>query len=230
MKKNTKVGIGLTMVSVVSLVAALPVFADVKPENIESSGVVISAPTVESVISEPGTGETEKIIESVSSSKSENNSENADKGPNLCKLYYDDKTMEEKAPEAKPSDYEDEAIRKIAEEYAAKGYFLTDTKFEATHYSTGIGDDEYAFCNGFSAVDDISGNNSEFVAVVKATPEEFDWYVNSLEDTFKLIKEGKTTVYREKTSLQTITISYDREDQVITFKASFDDAAKKCDG
>ena len=42
MKKNTKIGLGLAMVSAISLAAAFPVFADVKPNSIDTVGNVMA--------------------------------------------------------------------------------------------------------------------------------------------------------------------------------------------
>ena len=151
MKKNLKIGLGLAMVSLVSMSTVIPVFADVKPSYIEKTGtaVVVKA---ENTVSETTAGE---------SANEESGNQTAygidfANSPNLCKLYHDDKTLEEKEPEAKPSDYKDEAIRKLAEEYTAKGYYLTDCKYEATKHSSGFGSTtEYVFCNGFTAVDTL---------------------------------------------------------------------------
>ena len=168
MKKNLKIGMGLAMVSLVSMASVIPVFADVKPNYVEKTGTAIIS-QAESTVSETAAAETGKE----ESGKQAEAGIDFAKSPNLCKLYHDDKTMEEKEPEAKPSDFKDEAIRQLAEKYAKKGYFLADVKFAATHYSSGIGfENEYVFCNGFSASDDNTGNNKEFIQAVKATPAE----------------------------------------------------------
>ena len=130
--------------------------------------------------------------------------------------------MEEKEPEAKPSDYKDEAIRKLAEEYAKKGYFLSDVKFAATHYGSGMGfENEYVFCNGFSAVEDNKGNNKEYIQVVKATPEEFNAYMSVVPGSKPDSKKGSVVTYNMKDTYKTETISYDEENQVIIVTIKF---------
>jgi hypothetical protein len=137
MKKNFKIGMGLAMVSIVSMAAVIPVFADVKPSYIEKTGTVIAI-DAENTASGTAAGETANETANETGNKTVSGTDHS-KSPNLCKLHWDGKAMAEKEPEVKPSDYKDEAIRKLAEEYAKKGYFLSDCKFVATHYSSGIG-------------------------------------------------------------------------------------------
>ena len=210
MKKNLKIGMGLAMVSIVSMAAVIPVFADVKPSYIEKTGTVIAI-NAENTVSETAAGETEKEDAGRLTATGTNHS----KSPNLCKLYWDGKAMAEKEPEVKPSDYKDEAIRKIAEEYVKKGYFLSDCKFAATHYSSGIGfADEYVFCNGFSAVEDNKGNNKEYIQVVKATPEEFEEFVGVLGAGAVKNNNG-CAVYNFNDDYKTEEISYDEKTQIM---------------
>ena len=217
MKKNLKIGMGLAMVSLISMGAVVPVFADVKPSYIEKTGTAITI-NAENTVSETTAGENDK------DETSEQPSYGIDfaKSPNLCKLYHDDKTMEEKEPEAKPSDYKDAAIRKIAEEYANKGYFLSDAKFAATHYGSGMGfENEYVFCNGFSAVEDNKGNNREYIQVVKATPEEFNAYMNIVAGSKPDSKKGSVVTYNMKDTYKTESFSYDEDTQVLTVVIKF---------
>ena len=208
MKKNFKIGMGLAMVSIVSMAAVIPVFADVKPSYIEKTGTVIAI-DAENTVSGTAAGETanetgNKMVSGTDHSKS----------PNLCKLYWDGKAMAEKEPEVKPSDYKDEAIRKLAEEYVKKGYYLSDCKFVATHYSSGFGfEDEYVFCNGFSAVEDNKGNNKEYIQVVKATPEEFEEYIGVLDGSVK--KNNGRAIYNSNDDYKTEEISYDEKTQIM---------------
>ncbi len=209
MKKNFKIGMGLAMASIVSMAAVIPVFADVKPSYIEKTGTVIAI-DAENTVSGTAAGETanetgNKMVSGTDHSKS----------PNLCKLYWDGKAMAEKEPEVKPSDYKDEAIRKIAEEYVKKGYFLSDCKFVATHYSSGIGfADEYVFCNGFSALEDNKGNNKEYIQVVKATPEEFEEFVGVLDARAVKNNNGRA-IYNSNDDYKTEEISYDEKTQIM---------------
>ena len=214
MKKNLKIGMGLAMVSIVSMAAVIPVFADVKPSYIEKTGTVIAI-DAESSVGETAADETANET----GNKTVSGTDHA-KSPNLCKLYWDEKTMAEKEPEVKPSDYKDEAIRKLAEEYVKKGYFLSDCKFAATHYSSGFGfADEYVFCNGFSAVEDNKGNNREYIQVVKATREEFEEFVGVLGAGAVKNNNG-CAVYNFNDDYKTEEISYDEKTQimVITIK------------
>lgn len=209
MKKNLKIGMGLAMVSIVSMAAVIPVFADVKPSYIEKTGTVIAI-NAENTVSETAAGETGKEDAGRLTASGTNHS----KSPNLCKTYWDEKTIEEKEPEVKPSDYKDEAIRKLAEEYVKKGYFLSDVKFAATHYGSGFGfEDEYVFCNGFSAVEENKGNNREYIQVVKATPEEFEEYVDGFGGTAK--KNNGRVIYNSNDDYKTEEISYDEKTQIM---------------
>ena len=209
MKKNFKIGMGLAMVSIVSMAAVIPVFADVKPSYIEKTGTVIAI-DAENTASGTVAGETANETGNKTVSGTDHS-----KSPNLCKLYWDGKAMAEKEPEVKPSDYKDEAIRKIAEEYVKKGYFLSDCKFAATHYSSGFGFmDEYVFCNGFSAVEDNKGNNKEYIQVVKATPEEFEEFVGVLDARAVKNNNGRA-IYNSNDDYKTEEISYDEKTQIM---------------
>ena len=212
MKKNFKIGMGLAMASIVSMAAVIPVFADVKPSYIEKTGTVIAI-DAENTVSGTAAGETANETANETGNKMVSGTDHS-KSPNLCKLYWDGKAMAEKEPEVKPSDYKDEAIRKIAEEYVKKGYFLSDCKFVATHYSSGIGfADEYVFCNGFSALEDNKGNNKEYIQVVKATPEEFEEYIGVLDGSVKKIN-GRA-IYNIKSDFKTEEFSYDEKTQIM---------------
>ena len=213
MKKNFKIGMGLAMASIVSMAAVIPVFADVKPSYIEKTGTVIAI-DAENTASGTAAGETANETANETGNKTVSGTDHS-KSPNLCKLYWDGKAMAEKEPEVKPSDYKDEAIRKLAEEYAKKGYFLSDCKFVATHYSSGIGfADEYVFCNGFSALEDNKGNNKEYIQVVKATPEEFEEFVGELDARTVKNNNGRA-IYNSNDDYKTEEISYDEKTQIM---------------
>ena len=213
MKKNFKIGMGLAMVSIVSMAAVIPVFADVKPSYIEKTGTVIAI-DAENTASGTAAGETANETANETGNKTVSGTDHS-KSPNLCKLHWDGKAMAEKEPEVKPSDYKDEAIRKLAEEYAKKGYFLSDCKFAATHYSSGIGfADEYVFCNGFSALEDNKGNNKEYIQVVKATPEEFEEFVGELDARTVKNNNGRA-IYNSNDDYKTEEISYDEKNQIM---------------
>ena len=213
MKKNFKIGMGLAMVSIVSMAAVIPVFADVKPSYIEKTGTVIAI-DAENTASGTAAGETANETANETGNKTVSGTDHS-KSPNLCKLHWDGEAMAEKEPEVKPSDYKDEAIRKIAEEYVKKGYFLSDCKYVATHYSSGIGfEDGYVFCNGFSALEDNKGNNKEYIQVVKATPEEFEEFVGVLDARTVKNNNGRA-IYNSNDDYKTEEISYDEKTQIM---------------
>ena len=213
MKKNYKIGMGLALVSIVSMAAVIPVFADVKPSYIEKTGTVIAI-DAENTASGTAAGETANETANETGNKTVSGTDHS-KSPNLCKLHWDGEAMAEKEPEVKPSDYKDEAIRKIAEEYVKKGYFLSDCKFAATHYSSGIGfADDYVFCNGFSALEDNKGNNKEYIQVVKATPEEFEEFVGELDARTVKNNNGRA-IYNSNDDYKTEEISYDEKNQIM---------------
>ena len=101
---------------------------------------------------------------------------------------------------AKPEDYEDEALRELAAEYAKKGYYLTDVKLIKDTIGEGYGFGDYGFVTGFRAVDSKGGSNSCCIEVLKATREEYDLFI---DDYFE---DGET--YEEKTDGNVITIDY----------------------
>ena len=51
MKKNTKIGIGVAVAAVVSLAVALPILADIEPEDIETAGTNVTEEADETEIS-----------------------------------------------------------------------------------------------------------------------------------------------------------------------------------
>lgn len=224
MKKNAKIGIGLAVISVVSLAAVNPVFADVRPGYIETTGTVVSANSTNS-IDEQAIVVDDKIEEYKDDNGFDETSiacPDFEKSPNFCKLKFDAKSLEKLCPEVDPSSYEDADIRALAEEFAGKGFFLTDCKDEATMHAAGTGGQSYAFCNGFTAVDDNTGNNKCFYEIVKATPEEFKWFIASIDDgSFDVSKEGSVETYTFEDSLQTFTYKYDSGKQILQISTEF---------
>ena len=222
MKKNTKIGLGLAMVSAISLAAAFPVFADVKPNSIDTVGNVMAISSsinvdekvnfAEETANENGAGDKEDSV----------NAPDFAKSPNFCRISYDMKELEKVGPEAKPSDYKDETIRKYAEEYKAKGYYLTDCKYSATKHGSGFGSSSYVFCNGFSAVDNVKGNNTLYIEVVKCTHEEFKWYLSQLDaGPVTLSTKGniEQAVFEDSCNLETLT--YDPDTEVLVINIQF---------
>ena len=119
---------------------------------------------------------------------------------------------------AKPDDYEDEALRDLAEEYAKKVFYLTDAKLIKDTIGEGYGFGDYGFVVGFRAEDSKDGNDSCCVEVLKATREEYDLFI---DDYF----EDEET-YEEKTDGNVITIdyscnklTYDTESEILIYYA-----------
>ena len=222
MKKNAKIGIGLAVISVVSLAAVNPVFADVRPGYIETTGTVVSAYSVNKVEEKADEPKVDEIKIGSGIDETSIDSPDFEKSPNFCKLKFDAKSLEKLCPEVDPSDYEDEDIRALAEEFADKGYFLTDCKDEATMHASGTGGQMYVFCNGFTAVDDTTGNNTCFYEVVKATPEEFKWFIATIDNgSFEVSKEGSVETYKSEDACQTFTYKYDSAKQIMQIAFEF---------
>ena len=224
MKKNTKIGLGLAMVSAISLAAAFPVFADVKPNTIDTVGNVMAISSSINVDEKVNFAETKETVNENGAGDKEDSVKAPDfeKSPNFCRVSYDTKELEKIGPEAKPSDYKDETIRKYAEEYKAKGYWLTDSKYSATKHGSGFGSSAYVFCNGFSAVDNAKGNNTFYIEVVKCAPEEFKWYLTQFDSgSLTVSKNGKIeqAVLEDACNLETLT--YDPDTEVLVINIQF---------
>ena len=147
MKQNIKIGLGLAMISAISLAAAMPVFADVRPGRIDRTGTAAVADSMINIEEQKTAEEAEETA--VTWNGNGANEDSADtpdfeNSPNFCRLRFNPKKSEAKDPEAQPSDYKDAAIRKYAEEYKAKGLYLTDCKYSATTHGSGCGGDSYA--------------------------------------------------------------------------------------
>lgn len=224
MKKNLKIGLGLAMISAISLAAAMPVFADVKPGFIERTGTAAAISSTINVDEQGIYNEAKEtaVTENGNGSEGKNvATPDFEKSPNFCRLDFDPKEVENVGPEAKPSDYKDEAIRKLAEEYKAKGYYLTDCKYEATKHSSGFGSTtEYVFCNGFTAVDSKDGNNTVFIEAVKCTQAEFDWYVGQVVEGTKT-KQGNVIKHTMENSYVKETMSYNPDTEVLLIEIQF---------
>ena len=226
MKKNVKIGLGLAMISAISLAAAIPVFADVKPGLIERTGTATAISSTINIDEQGIYNEAKETAVTENGNGSEDKDKKVatpdfEKSPNFCKLGFDPKEVENPGPEAKPSDYKDEAIRKLAEEYKAKGYFLTDCKYEATKHSSGFGSEtEYVFCNGFTAVDNNDGNNTLFIEAVKCTQAEFDWFVGQVEAGTNT-KQGNIIKHTTENNYTIKTMSYNPDTEVLLIEIHF---------
>ena len=225
MKKNTKIGLGLALVSAVALAAAFPVFADVKPKYIERTGTEALTNSVIEIEAKSTSNETNETVVTENGAGEKENSVKApdfEKSPNFCRIDYDPNLADKESPEAKPSDYKDEALRKLAEEYKAKGYFLTDCKYEATKHASGLGGSSYVFCNGFTAVDDNKGNNKVFIEAVKCTQTEFDWYIKQFgEGAVSVSRYGNIEKRTMENNFVTESISYHPDTEIMLVQINF---------
>ncbi|MBO7452912.1 MAG: hypothetical protein J6U54_21480 [Clostridiales bacterium] len=237
MKKNTKIGLGVAAASVISLAVAFPVFADIKPNDIIKSGKIVTEETVEeteaqieetqaeeaqieeTTVEETVVDETQVEEDEFDELLKEDSIKKPDfeNSPNFCRMSY--LAHDEYFMEADPADYEDPELRRLAEEYASKGYFLEDSEYCATHYASGIGGMEYVFCNGFEVTDSKEGNNTFFIAVLKATPEEFEWFMSSLG--FEVTYDGDVAVIEAGDEYNDLTYTYDRGTEIFIYKVEF---------
>lgn len=149
---------------------------------------------------------------------------------------FDLSSESSKINNAKPDDFSDPEIKKLAEEYINQGYYLTDEEFIFENISNlynynsfGIGD--YGFVVGFEAVDKTDGDNTESISVLKCTREEFEIFlkenfgdddaiINLLADIKdkdnKLVSEGKAdendlVKVEARSGCNTITYNLDTE-------------------
>ena len=99
MKKNAKIGIGLAVISVVSLAAVNPVFADVRPGYIETTGTVVSAYSVNKVEEKADEPKVDEIKIGSGIDETSIDSPDFEKSPNFCKLKFDAKSLEKLCPE-----------------------------------------------------------------------------------------------------------------------------------
>lgn len=248
MKKNTKIGVGVAVAAVVSLAVALPILADIEPEDIETTGTTVAeeADETEFSIREVEADETEFSIRDIQDEEAlteetqveetqieetqaeetqaeETQIEEEDtntildfaNSPNFCKPFsFDDPGFENVVP----SDYEDPELRRLAEEYVAKGYFIDDCKYMAAYHGSGLGDD-YVFCNGFTVCDANDGNNTLYYWILKATPEEFEWYMNLRG--YEVTYDGDQVLIENNTEYMRESFTYDRGTEIFTNKVEF---------
>ena len=240
MKKNTKIGIGVAVASVISLAVAFPVLADKAPKDIETAGTVVTeevtdetTPSIEELKYEETQAEETQAEETEAEeaeievdedlfaelpTEDSVNSPDFENSPNFVRMSISEDG--EGFENVVPSDYEDPELRRLAEEYVAQGYFIDDLKYDATHYGSGTGGFQYLFCNGFSVVDTEDGNNTFFYSILKATPEEFEWFMNSI-GYYDVTYDGDKVLIEKDYGYQFESYSYDRETEVFTHKVNF---------
>ena len=153
---------------------------------------------------------------------------------------FDVSSESSKINNAKPDDFSDPEIKKLAEEYINQGYYLTDEEFIFENFSNlynynsyGIGD--YGFVVGFEAVDKTDGDNTESITVLKCTREEFEIFLKEnfegdetdslladIKDADnKLISEGKADendLVKVEARYGCNTITYNLDTEVLIYR------------
>ena len=153
---------------------------------------------------------------------------------------FDLSSESSKINNAKPDDFSDPEIKKLAEEYINQGYYLTDEEFIFENISNlynynsfGIGD--YGFVVGFEAVDKTDGDNTESISVLKCTREEFEIFLKEnfegeetdslladIKDADnKLISEGKADendLVKVEARYGCNTITYNLDTEVLIYR------------
>ncbi|MBP3808571.1 MAG: hypothetical protein ILA13_09315, partial [Eubacterium sp.] len=153
---------------------------------------------------------------------------------------FDLSSESSKINNAKPDDFSDPEIKKLAEEYINQGYYLTDEEFIFENFSNlynynsfGIGD--YGFVVGFEAVDKTDGDNTESISVLKCTREEFEIFLKEnfegdetdslladIKDADnKLISEGKADendLVKVEARYGCNTITYNLDTEVLIYR------------
>lgn len=153
---------------------------------------------------------------------------------------FDLSSESSKINNAKPDDFSDPEIKKLAEEYINQGYYLTDEEFIFENFSNlynynsfGIGD--YCFVVGFEAVDKTDGDNTESISVLKCTHEEFEIFLKEnfegdetdslladIKDADnKLISEGKADendLVKVEARYGCNTITYNLDTEVLIYR------------
>lgn len=153
---------------------------------------------------------------------------------------FDLSSESSKINNAKPDDFSDPEIKKLAEEYINQGYYLTDEEFIFENFSNlynynsyGIGD--YGFVVGFEAVDKTDGDNTESITVLKCTREEFEIFLKEnfegdetdslladIKDADnKLISEGKADendLVKVEARYGCNTITYNLDTEVLIYR------------
>jgi|GEM_PF-3581821 len=153
---------------------------------------------------------------------------------------FDLSSESSKINNAKPDDFSDPEIKKLAEDYINQGYYLTDEEFIFENFSNlynynsfGIGD--YGFVVGFEAVDKTDGDNTESISVLKCTREEFEIFLKEnfegdetdslladIKDADnKLISEGKADendLVKVEARYGCNTITYNLDTEVLIYR------------
>ncbi len=266
MKKKTKAIMIIAITSLVAVGIAAPIFRSIKGDDVEINGKMTSVVNVEEnelteevkvtgTKTEAETTETEakETAEDSNDVDETTTEETVDykidykymkKYPEQSLDSYDENfdlsSESSKINNAKPDDFSDPEIKKLAEEYINQGYYLTDEEFIFENFSNlynynsyGIGD--YGFVVGFEAVDKTDGDNTESITVLKCTREEFEIFLKEnfegdetdslladIKDADnKLISEGKADendLVKVEARYGCNTITYNLDTEVLIYR------------
>lgn len=269
MKKKTKAIMIIAITSLVAVGIAAPIFRSIKGEDVEINGKMISVVNAEEneLNEEVKVTETKTEAETTETEAKETAEDSNDvdettteetvdykidykymkKYPEQSSDSYDENfdlsSESSKINNAKPDDFSDPEIKKLAEEYINQGYYLTDEEFIFENLSNlynynsfGIGD--YGFVVGFEAVDKTDGDNTESISVLKCTREEFEIFlkenfegdeIDSLladikDADNKLISEGKADendLVKVEARYGCNTITYNLDTEVLIYRTEF---------
>lgn len=257
MKKKTKAIMIIAITSLVAVGIAAPIFRSIKGEDVEINGKMTSVVNVE----ENELTEEVKATETTAKETAEDSNDVDETTTEETVDYKIDYKYMKKYPEqsldsydenfylssesskinnAKPDDFSDPEIKKLAEEYINQGYYLTDEEFIFENFSNlynynsfGIGD--YGFVVGFEAVDKTDGDNTESISVLKCTREEFEIFLKEnfegdetdslladIKDADnKLISEGKADendLVKVEARYGCNTITYNLDTEVLIYR------------
>lgn len=266
MKKKTKAIMIIAITSLVAVGIAAPIFRSIKGEDVEINGKMTSVVNVEEneLTEEVKVTETKTDAETTETEAKETAEDSNDvdettteetvdykidykymkKYPEQSSDSYDENfdlsSESSKINNAKPDDFSDPEIKKLAEEYINQGYYLTDEEFIFENFSNlynynsfGIGD--YGFVVGFEAVDKTDGDNTESISVLKCTREEFEIFLKEnfegdetdslladIKDADnKLISEGKADendLVKVEARYGCNTITYNLDTEVLIYR------------
>ena len=257
MNKFGKIGMGVGATSLLALALGIPVFKDVQVDTLRvaeakvASAYVADDVAVEDIVTEEDTEDTE--IQAAEENGPDQAEGEADSTPDNCaEFVYKNPTpgeeliieeewmVEEECYDVDLNKY-DEDLRVLAEEYLAKGYYLSDCEYDVNCLLSGIGyrvEDEdgkggtdYLFTDGFNVVDDNTGNNTFYIEVVKVTPEQFDLFMaESIGGVWYKSEDGSEVTYTTSDGVNNITIKYNNETGIMTYMNDFSAAQGKAVG
>ena len=114
--------------------------------------------------------------------------------------------------------YEDENLARLAQEYLAQGYYISDLKREGELLGVGFGYGDYYFNTGFNVVDNMEGNNTFITYVAKISQSDFDQLVEELKD---LWTKKSDTEYTWNDGLNDSTVTFDPATGILIYTNKF---------